>query len=127
MHVGVAAEHDVVEHAHALEQSEVLEGAGDAHAAMRCGATAGHVLAEQVHRAGVGGIETADDIDHRRLAGAVRADQTENLASVDMDIDALERLQAAEGSLDASAGQDLGALRMGGAGGGRFGHCALTS
>ena len=36
-HVDVAAQHDVVEHAHAAKQRQVLEGAGDTRLA-RCGA-----------------------------------------------------------------------------------------
>ena len=38
--------------------------------------------------------DAADDVDQRRLAGAVRAEQTENLAAPDLEIRVLQRLEA---------------------------------
>ena len=38
--------------------------------------------------------DAADDVDQRRLAGAVRTEQRENLAVPDLEVDALERLEA---------------------------------
>ena len=38
--------------------------------------------------------DAADDADQRRLAGAVRAEQREDLALADLEVDALQRLQA---------------------------------
>ena len=39
--------------------------------------------------------DAADDVDQRRLAGAVRPEQRENLAAADVQVDALQRLEAA--------------------------------
>ena len=37
--------------------------------------------------------DAADDADQRRLAGAVRAEQREDLAAADLEVDALQRLE----------------------------------
>ena len=41
-------------------------------------------------------VDAADEIEDRRLAGAVRADDREDLALVDAEADAVDRLDAAE-------------------------------
>jgi hypothetical protein len=38
--------------------------------------------------------DPADDVDQRRLSGAVRTQQGENLSTTDVQVDVLERLQA---------------------------------
>ena len=53
------------------------------------------VLAVDQHLAAARSDDPADDVDHRRLAGAVRAEQRENLALADVEVDRLERLGAA--------------------------------
>ena len=40
----------------------------------------------------VGGDDAADDVDHRRLAGAIGTEKRENLAFADVEIDRLQRL-----------------------------------
>jgi hypothetical protein len=45
------------------------------------------------HGAGAGGDDAAYDADQRGLAGAVGAQQREDLALADLEIDVLERLQ----------------------------------
>src|SRR4051812_47640848 len=52
------------------------------------------VMARDRHGAGGGVDEAADDADQRGLARAVRTEQREDLAAVDVEIDALERLKA---------------------------------
>ena len=42
----------------------------------------------------VGVDDAADDVDQRRLAGAVRPEQREDLAAADVEVDVLERLEA---------------------------------
>jgi hypothetical protein len=71
---GVRPELDVLEHRHALEQRDVLEGAGDAAARAAVGGQGEQVVAGEPHRAGRGPVETRDDVEQRRLAGAVGAD-----------------------------------------------------
>ena len=90
------ADQDVVAHAHAAEQRDVLEGAADAQA--------GHAVARQVlQRAAleqdvaVGeAIEAADAVEQRGLAGAVRPDQAADLAVADIERHAAECDDAAE-------------------------------
>ena len=50
----------------------------------------------QADPTGVGPIEAGDQVEERRLAGAVGPDQAEDLAGADLEVDAVERLQAAE-------------------------------
>ena len=44
--------------------------------------------------------DAADDVDQRRLAGAVRPEQREDLAAADLEVDAFERLEARGIGLD---------------------------
>ena len=76
-HLQVAPGHQVVEHAHALEQGDVLEGARDA---LGRGLVRVHVvalLAEEGDGAFLRVVDAVDDVQHRALAGAVRADDRE--------------------------------------------------
>ena len=54
-----------------------------------------HVEAEHPDLAGVGLAEALEDLDGRRLAGAVRAEQAEDLARADLEADAVNRLDLA--------------------------------
>ena len=47
-------------------------------------------------RAAVGRVDAAEDLDERRFAGAVLADERVHLAAVEVDRDVLERLYGAE-------------------------------
>ena len=47
-------------------------------------------------RAGERPLEAGEDIDQRGLAGAVRADQAEDLAAVEPDTDLVDRHETAE-------------------------------
>src|SRR5690606_32990668 len=77
-----------------------LEGVGgqllrhEADAGARLPVVADNV--EAVDGDGAGGRvdEAADDADQRRLAGAVRAEQGEDLAAIDVEVDALQRPEA---------------------------------
>jgi hypothetical protein len=46
-------------------------------------------------------VEARDDVDERRLPGAVRPDQADDLAASELEIDACERLNTLEGAGDA--------------------------
>ena len=52
------------------------------------------VMAGRRHRAGARIDDAADDVDQRRLAGAVGPEQREDLALADLEIDVLQRLEA---------------------------------
>ncbi len=90
------ADQDVVPHAHAAEQRDILEGAADAqprHAVAR------HALErtplEQDIAVSVP-IDAADAVEQRGLAGPVGADQAADLAVLDVERDAGQRDHAAE-------------------------------
>src|SRR5690606_19193838 len=110
--------HDVVQDAHALEQRQVLEGAGDAHfrhlpalhVAEGATAEADAALLRLVH--------AVDAIEHRALAGAVGADDGAHLVLAHVEGDVGERLHAAEGERDVFHVEDDVAQAPAGAGGG---------
>ena len=52
------------------------------------------VVPADCHRARRRGDDAADDVDQRGLAGAVRPEQREDLAAADLQVDALQRLEA---------------------------------
>ncbi len=79
--VGVGADADVVDHGHVRKQRHVLEGAADSCIADFVRGPAQDALAFNQDIALAGLIETAETIEQRRFAGAVRSDQTENLAA----------------------------------------------
>src|SRR5690606_21384117 len=105
-HEDVAAEQDVVEHAHALEQGDVLEGARHAAPGDLVRADADEGLALERDRAFLRGIEAGDRVDQRRLAGAVGPDEAVDLALLDAHRDIRQRLHAAEASTDVFQRQD---------------------
>src|ERR1700722_13373232 len=51
---------------------------------------------ERQARAGIGAVEAGDQVEARRLAGAVRPDQCDRLAFADGKVENLDRAQAAE-------------------------------
>ena len=79
------------------EEHDVLERARDAEPDDRCARLAQEVLAVEDDAAGVRLVEARDDVERRRLAGAVRPDQPGDLALVDRERDVVERDDAAEG------------------------------
>ena len=46
-------------------------------------------------------VDARDQVEQRRLAGAVRADHADDLAPVDVEIEIVDDLEAAEGHRDA--------------------------
>ena len=59
-----------------------------------CGLAKRTVLAVQADGAGVGLVEAGDDLDQRRLAGAVLAEQRMHLAGADVEADPVQRAHA---------------------------------
>ncbi len=88
--------HDVVQGRHAAEQRDILEGAGDAlcRGLVRPHAMAGPSLPRQGAVLRV--VEAIDDVEKRGLAGAVRADDREDLVLADGEADLTQCLDAAE-------------------------------
>src|SRR6056297_2535753 len=96
LHLPDAARHHVVEHAHPLEKRDVLEGARDALPRDLVGLHVGALLALVPDLALLRVVEAADDVEHRRLAGAVGADDRADLTLADVEADVLDRHHAAE-------------------------------
>ena len=101
---------DVLAHAQMAEQAHDLEGAGDAARGDLARRQAGDVGAVAQHAAVLRCYLPGDDVDQRRLAGAVGADQPQDLAGLEAQRHAIERAQA--GELD----RDLQGFE------GRYGH-----
>src|SRR5262245_8361337 len=99
-HLQQAARHDVVEHAHALEQRHVLKGARDAQRGHIVGLEVGAVLAVEADVALVGMVEAADHVEERGLPRPVRPDDGGDLAAPDREAHALQRLHRAEAHAD---------------------------
>ena len=102
---GERAHHHVVDDGEARERPELLECARDAQAAHVVGRETRETRSIQVDRAGVGAIEAADDLEERRLAGSVRADDPDQLAGLHVERDVAVRGDAAEALGDARDGQ----------------------
>jgi hypothetical protein len=96
LHLEVAPRHDVVEHAHALEQREVLEGARHAHLGHLARVHVLEGLAAESDGALLRPIDAVDAVQHRALARAVRADDGPHLMLAHVEADVRQRLHAAE-------------------------------
>src|SRR5437773_1244782 len=79
------------------KQGDDLIGAGEAEMGAAAARDAGDVAVEQAHRTAIGPDFAGDQVEQRRLAGAVRADDQAALAGLDGEIDAGGDAQAAEG------------------------------
>ena len=96
VHLERAAGHDVVERGHALEQRDVLKRARDPARRRRVRTHGLARLALEGDAAGLRMIEAVDHVQHRGLAGAVRADDGADFALADIEGDVADRLDAAE-------------------------------
>ena len=102
----VAGEHAVrLAHAEVRPELGLLEH--DADPLAELGARVLWVVPEHGHLAGVAPSVALEDLDRRRLAGAVRAEQAEDLALLDVEIDAAHRREIAVGLLQAANGDRL--------------------
>ncbi|MEY9676231.1 hypothetical protein ABIE93_006165 [Bradyrhizobium elkanii] len=96
------ADDDVVDHGHGLETLDDLEGAPDAALAAFRRRQLGHVLAVEDDRALGRRQHARDQVEQRRFASAVRADQADNLAAPDRDRDIAVGDEAAEALPDSA-------------------------
>ena len=96
----VRADEHVLEHGHRPEELDVLERARDtlAHDLVR-GCLEDRRAVEQ-HLAGVRPVQARDDVEGRRLAGAVRPDQAGDVPFLDLERHAVERDDSAEAQGD---------------------------
>ena len=94
--VGVGADEDVLERRHVGEEPDVLERARDAELGDLELLALAERLAEVAHRTRGGLVDAGHDVEAGRLAGAVGADEAEDLALVDVEAHLVERDDAAE-------------------------------
>jgi hypothetical protein len=97
----VASDHDVFQRRHFAKQTDVLEGARNAGLGHRMRRRGRIRLAGQLETAAVGLVQAGNHVEKGGLAGAVRADQADDLARADLDADIGQRLQAAEAFIHA--------------------------
>ena len=93
----VESHHDVAYHSHVVEQTDVLEGTGDALVVDLVLGQALQLLAVQVEGTGGGLVDPRQEVEDRGLTRAVGADETVDLILFDADIDVLGGLQTTEG------------------------------
>jgi len=86
----------ILEQGHAGEQRQVLERAGDAVAGDAVSGHGQQVVALEQHPALRRLIDPADYVEHGGLACAVRPDEPTDLALVDREAEAIERVNSAE-------------------------------
>ncbi len=94
----VKARHDVFERGEMLEQSDFLKRAGDAVAHAPMGGEAAEFQSIEHDAAGIGRVNAAYQIEQRRLAGAVRADDGKHRAGRHGERDVAHGVDAAETS-----------------------------
>ena len=93
---GVAAEEDVLEHCHRAEQLDVLERARDAAPDDPVGRRSQQAAPLEDDLPAVRPVQTGNQVEQRRLAGAVRADQPDDLTLTDVERDVVDRDDAPE-------------------------------
>ena len=104
-HAAVRAQQHVVEHAHRVEQRQVLEGAADAQRGDAVSRQRTEVQSVEAHAPGVRFVQARHAVEQRRLPGAVRTDQAAHRAALHGEGDAVECDDAAEAHADALDGE----------------------
>ena len=89
-------QHDRLVDRHGREEGGVLEGADQAEPGSHLGTGPADVLPLEMHRAPVLAGETAENLEQGGLAGPVRADQTQDLAGADLEVDGVDGGEAPE-------------------------------
>src|SRR5665213_2450847 len=95
-------QHDVAQQRVAREQGDDLIGARQSQMRAAARRQARELLTEQRHRAAIGAQLAGDQVEQRRLAGAVGTDDEAALARRDGEIDAARDAEAAERLLELS-------------------------
>ena len=102
-HVDVPPKQNVVEHAHAVKERQILEGARHAKGGDPVRCETRDVVPVEKDLSALRRIEAGNRVDQRGFPTAIRTDQTEDLAAADAHIDAVECNDAAEMPLDIAA------------------------
>ena len=95
-HVEMIGDLDIVQDRQVGEQPDVLEGPGDAPLRDLVGFETDQAFAVELHLARCRFIDAGHQVESGGLAGAVRADQADQLALVDFHIEVGDRFQTAE-------------------------------
>src|SRR5207237_6547974 len=93
------------------ERAAVLERPREACTPAPRRAPRGHVAIAELDRASVREVEAAEHVDERRLAGAVRPDQADDLVPVQLNRHIAERPDALERARDPGRPQGLAPAR----------------
>ena len=99
-HVAQPTRHHVVEHAHPLEERDVLERPRDPLPCHLIGLHPGAGLASEPDLALLGYVEAGNHVEHGRFARAVRPDDRPDLALADVEGDVPDGLHAPEAKSD---------------------------
>src|SRR5207302_1843578 len=105
MQQAMVADHDVVEHGQRQREPRALKRAGDPGGVDALRRHAGQVLAAELRAAAGGPVNAGDDVEQRRLARAVRADEAGDRAAPHLQIERIERQQAAEAHAETGTGK----------------------
>ena len=108
-----AAELDVLEHGQARKEAHRLERARETAPGESVRAQAGDVVAVHQNRPGGRLLESGERVDKCGLARAVRADQAQDLALLQDEVDPVDRVDASEVNLEAARLEQLGVVRVG--------------
>jgi hypothetical protein len=103
----VHADEHVLERGHVLEEADVLKCSADAELGDGVRRLAGHVAARELDPAGRRLVDPGEHVEERGLARAVRADQADDRAGRDREVDVVDRDQPAELLADIYRMQDV--------------------
>src|SRR5262249_20568332 len=88
------------------EELEALERSCDAQPRPLVRLETAHITAVEQDSARAGGLQAGDDVEERRLAGAVRTDESRDLCRGHVEVDARERAVSAEVDRDLLGAQE---------------------
>ena len=95
------AQEQVRDNVEVVAEREVLVNGRDSEPGRIGGTRDRHGLPLEAETALVGRMDAGDHLDQRRLAGAVVADEGDDLAGTNLEVDVLQRLDRAEALADA--------------------------
>ena len=92
----MVSDHDVVEDGKRQRKARTLEGARDAGSVHQLRRQVGDVFAVEPDAPAVARVDAGDHVEKGGLAGSIRADETEDLVTLDSEIEGIHRHQSAE-------------------------------
>src|SRR5690606_8656710 len=125
LHHVQAPGHDIVQNGHAIEQRNILKGAGNAQPRYLIGSHRAAPLTAKPDLTLLRDVKSGNHVQHRGLARTVRADYGADLALADVEADVLDRRHAAKAQGDVfQIHQHIADAAA--VGGKFFGHSAAT-